>query len=351
MTPSRQPWSGVSSGLLAAGEKEGIKMEKLLPPDTVLRGKYRITDVVGEGATSVVYAALDLSRPGTRWAVKEIISPLAADEHETAEALEMFRREYEMLKELNHPGLPKVIDCFHEERGHYLVMEYVEGTSLQAMYEAQKRIFSPHELLPWTLQLLDILQYLHSQTPPVVYRDLKPSNIVITAGGRAKLIDFGISRHFSPEKECDTQNLGTPGFSAPEQYGNRQTDYRSDIYSLGATLYFLMSGRNPEDFSFKFPPVTRFNPGVPSWMSELLSHALEADHEKRLADLSLMRKQILKHRNSKRGTPIFLWKHFVIDAPSFAASIILILGVLGVLGALYQAWMVFRNFLEIPFSR
>ena len=322
-------------------------MEKLLPPDTVLRNRYRLTSVAGEGATSVVYLAEDQSRPGTRWAIKEIVTSLLDHELNHADARGMFEREYRILKDLNHPGLPKVVDCFYDERGHYLVMEYVEGESLQDRFETQKRPFEPGELYTWMQQLLDILEYLHSQSPPIVFRDLKPSNIVITSGGRAKLIDFGIARHFCPGKECDTQNLGTPGFSAPEQYGRKQTDPRSDIYSFGATCFFLLTGQNPEQFSFKFPPAHTFNPLIPPWLTSMLAQSLEVEPAKRYRTVSLLKSQLLRNiQAGRKGSPFFLWKSLTIDTPSFATYVILLLGILGLLGLVYKLISVFWLIIE-----
>lgn len=274
-------------------------MDKLLAPGSVLQDRYRIVQFVGEGATGAVYIAEDSRHPGARWAVKEMTESIH-DEREKQEALSMFVRECEILKKLNHSGLPKVIDSFTTDRGHYLVMEYIEGESLLAKFKAKDGSFTPQEIMPWVSQILDILEYLHSQSPPVVFRDLKPSNIMITAGGRAKLIDFGIARHFTPGKVKDTYIMGTPGFSAPEQYGGRQTDPRSDVYALAATMYFLISGEDPEQFSFKFPPLSQFNRSVDPWLSRVIAKALEVDPENRIQSAAAMKAQ-LKMRGDSPG--------------------------------------------------
>lgn len=266
-------------------------MEKVLAEGTVVDGRYRIEKVIGEGAAGTVYLVDAIGQPGVRWALKEIISamPESAEQHD---AVAMFERECEILKSLNHPGLPKIIEHFVTDRGHCLVMEYVEGESLQLRFKARREPYSPADILPWMLQLLDILEYLHRQSPPVIFRDLKPSNIVITTGGRAKLIDFGIARCFSPEKMRDTFVMGTPGFSAPEQYGNRQTDARSDIYSFGATVYYLLTGEDLEQFAFKIPPATDYNAAVPLWLSEALSRCLAPAVEQRFQNAAELRKTI-----------------------------------------------------------
>lgn len=266
-------------------------MSHLLTVGTELEGRYRITGVIGEGATGVVYKADDLTIPGVQWAIKEIKETIA-DEEEKRDALAMFKGEAELLKNLNHPALPKIITIFSTGQKHYLVMEFIEGESLEKKFKDRGTPYTMNELLTWTFQILDILDYLHSQSPPVIFRDLKPSNIMITSGGKVKLIDFGIARLFTPGRTRDTQIMGTPGFSAPEQYGISQTDQRSDIYSLGATLYYLLSGENPETFNFCFPPVSQFNKDAPQWLTSVLSRALEKDSKLRFPSASAMKAEI-----------------------------------------------------------
>ncbi|MDQ7822354.1 MAG: protein kinase [Candidatus Eremiobacteraeota bacterium] len=282
---------------------EGRECESMeLDAGTVVSERYRIVSVLGKGAMSTVYLVDDLAQPGARWALKEILSTLL-DPAEQHDALAMFEQECGILKSLNHPGLPKVIDHFATDRGHCLVMEYVEGESLQARLVKRGRPFEVDEVLPWIIQINDILQYLHSQIPPVIFRDLKPSNIMITTRGRAKLIDFGIARHFAPEKVRDTFVMGTPGFSAPEQYGKKQTDSRSDLYSLGATAYFLVTGEDLEQFVFNVPPVNAYAAGAPPWFAGLLSRLLENDADKRFQSAASLKQYIEAHKGSTVSPP------------------------------------------------
>jgi hypothetical protein len=280
-------------------------MGHLLPLGTVLQARYRITGIVGEGATGVVYVAEDLKIPGVRWAIKGIAESLL-DEDEKRDALAMFAREASLLKKLNHTGLPKVIEDFSDGQSHYLVMEFIEGESLQKKCKERGGKLSLDEILPWMLQVLDILDYLHSHEPPVIFRDLKPSNIMITSGGKVKLIDFGIARLFVPGKMRDTHIMGTPGFSAPEQYGSQQTDHRSDLYALGATMYFLLSGEDPERFNFEFPPITSFNDKAPEWLSAVLARALQREPGQRFSSAALMKAQMVQDpddRMALSGSP------------------------------------------------
>jgi tRNA A-37 threonylcarbamoyl transferase component Bud32 len=263
-------------------------MEDALSPGALLQERYRIQGIVGEGATGVVYEADDLTIPGARWAIKEIRDDrLSPDERQ--DALELFHRESALLSRLNHTGLPKIIESFTTGDRHYTVMEFIEGESLHTKFTHRKGPFEPHQILPWIFQVLDILEYLHSQIPPVIFRDLKPSNIVITAGGKAKLIDFGIARLFQSGKMQDTQVMGTPGFSAPEQYGTGQTDARSDLYALGATMFLLLSGQDPEKFGFQFPPLESCSDKIPPWLSLTVSKALEKEPAQRFQSAEEMK--------------------------------------------------------------
>ncbi|MDQ7826700.1 MAG: serine/threonine-protein kinase [Candidatus Eremiobacteraeota bacterium] len=270
-----------------------------------IKDRYKVERLIGEGATGFVYLVTEISNPAITWAVKEIVSSLPAGA-EQSEILEQFQRECAILQNLNHTGLPKVGETFSEEERHYLVMEYIDGENLLLKLKIRESPFTFEELLPVISQLTSILEYLHGQDPPVIFRDLKPSNIMITAKGRVKLIDFGIARHFTPGKVRDTYIMGTPGFSAPEQYGKEQTDPKSDLYSLAVTVYFLLTKEDPEKFAFKFPPVTQFNSTVPQWLSAVLSRALEEDREKRFPSVGEMLKEIRKNVHSESKTAFSL---------------------------------------------
>lgn len=264
-------------------------MMQALPIGTVLNKTYYITGFLGEGASAFVYLAQEVENPGAQWAIKEVCYS-APDDEEVKEALIRFKKEYEVLKRLSHKGLPGAHDFFSGDRGDYMVMEYVEGQNLQAIMEAGSAPMKLDEVLDITVQLLDILQYLHSQDPPVIYRDLKPLNILRTDDGAVKLVDFGIARYFSPEKIVDTEAMGTPGFSAPEQYGKAQSDARSDLYALGATAFFLLTCRYPDRFKFRFPPVTQFNHSVPDSFSKVLARCLAVDPASRFSSASELKK-------------------------------------------------------------
>lgn len=212
----------------------------MLEEGALLENKYRILGLIGRGGMSRVYRAEDLRLEKTR-AVKEI-RKLDCENYEIVR--NSLLSEIRMLKKLDHPGLPEIVDVFEYDEGVYLVMEYVEGKTLKEILSDQKRIREP-VVTAWAIEICKVLSYLHSQDPPVIYRDLKPSNIILDLKGRIRLIDFGTAREFRRERNSDTVCLGTWGYAAPEQFGIGQSDIRTDIYSLGITMYQLLTGEDP----------------------------------------------------------------------------------------------------------
>lgn len=247
-----------------------------LQPGTVLNNRYRIIQVIGKGGMGTVYKAEHLQLD-TILAIKEVRAPQSA-EIEAQILLEQCRQEARFLVRLHHPNLPKVTDAFVEDDRFFVAMEYIEGVTL----EAQLRSAGPDGLpvvavIDWALQITDVLAYLHSQEPPIIFRDLKPSNVMLQADGRIRLIDFGIARRFQPGAVKDTDLLGSVGYSPPEQFGRHQTDNRSDIYALGATLHHLVTGRDPALSPFKFAYARSANPSVPDALAQLIEWCVRLD--------------------------------------------------------------------------
>lgn len=195
-----------------------------------------------------VYLATDTRLP-RQWALKELIQN-SQDEAERLQAEQSFVAEAQILSGLNHPSLPRVVDFFQENGRHYLVMDYVEGTTLEQVLE--KGPLSAGEVIRLGVQMCEALEYLHGQAQPVIFRDLKPANIILTRSGKPMLVDFGIARVFRQGAGTDTRALGTPGYAAPEQYGRGQSDHRTDLYALGATLHHCLSGSDPGESPFQF---------------------------------------------------------------------------------------------------
>lgn len=246
----------------------------------ILQGRYHIISHLGKGGMGTVYQAQDMRLNRRLVAVKEF-DPAQLPPNDRQIALQAFQQEAEILAGLNHPGLTAVYDYFLENNRSYLVMEFVNGETLQQAWERLGRRFAEAQVVTWTRELCDVLSYLHSQQPPVIFRDLKPGNIMVQPNGHLKLIDFGIARHFTPGKTSDTTKFGTPGYAAPEQYGHGQTDARSDIYALGVVTYQLLTGHDPTQTPFHLPPISQLAPQVSPPISQAVMQAVEIDPAKR----------------------------------------------------------------------
>ncbi len=283
--PSRQagPISGPMPPFSVAADVTGS-----IAPGTVLKRRYRVLRKVAQGGMGAVYESTDITAnvPGNRWAVKEI-SPAALPPGERAHAVADFRREAQMLAALHHPNLVTVVETFEEWGKHFLVMEFVPGHSLLNVLDNYAAPMSETRVLVWTRQMLDVIQYLHSQDPPVIYRDVKPANIMLVEGTeRIKLIDFGIARLHKADKSQDTEAFGTAGYAPPEQYGKGQTDQRSDIYALAATLHQLLTNRDPSLNPFNWLPVKQYNPTVSARVNTAVMDALNLDPQRRYRSIA-----------------------------------------------------------------
>jgi serine/threonine-protein kinase len=204
--------------------------------------------------------------------------------------MNVFLQEAQILGRLDHVNLPRVVDFFSETDRHYLVMDFIEGETLERLLGERSTPFSEADVLGWAGQLCDVLAYLHSQNPLVIFRDLKPGNIMLARDGRLKLIDFGIARLFKPGKSTDTHRLGTPGYAPPEQYGQGQTDARSDIYALGVTLYELLTRYDPTAQPFVLPKLRQLNPNVSARTEAAIERAIRADPTQRFQAVIEMRR-------------------------------------------------------------
>jgi predicted Ser/Thr protein kinase len=254
-----------------------------LPPQTMLRKQYLVLRTIGRGGMAAVYQASD-TRSNRVVAIKEMSQEdLTPDE--AREARDSFRREAGLLQKLNHPNLPHVFTDFSENGRNYLVMDFIDGETLEQKLTAAKSPLPEAEALGWARQLCDALSYLHRQQPPIIFRDLKPANVMVTKKGEVKLIDFGIARIFSPRQTRDTQALGTPGYAPPEQYGNAQTDARADIYALGATLYHLLTNYDVGRTPFALPPLRSRNPAISERTAAAIERATRLDREQRYRDI------------------------------------------------------------------
>ena len=238
----------------------------MLEIGSLVDGKYKILNKIGQGGMSVVYLAMN-ERANKQWAIKEVRKDGVQNFEVVKQGL---IAETEMLKKLSHPNLPSIIDVIDGDGTFLIVMDYIEGRHLESVvkeYGAQ----SQEDVIEWAKQLCDVLSYLHSRKPPIIYRDMKPSNVMLKPDGKVMLIDFGTAREFKENSVADTTCLGTQGYAAPEQYGGHgQTDARTDIYCLGATLYHLLTGHNPGEPPYEMYPIRYWNPELSSGLEEII---------------------------------------------------------------------------------
>ncbi len=272
-----------------------IRQERPAPAVELLNGRYEILEKVGTGGFGAVYRARDTANKNRMVAIKAIeLDTLSASQ--AIEATDTFNRELHLLSSLDHARLPAIYEHFIDATHWYLVMDFIDGEPLD---EYLKQIEEPclplRDVLDIGLQLCDVLNYLHQLHPPVIFRDVKPANIMRTPGGRIYLIDFGIARRFKPGQKRDTLPLGSPGFAAPEQYGKAQTTARTDIYGLGATLYFLLTGYDPATTPFHLPPILPLCPTLPHSLAELLTSMLALDPASRPPDVAIIQRELLNY--------------------------------------------------------
>jgi peptide/nickel transport system substrate-binding protein/oligopeptide transport system substrate-binding protein len=263
--------------------------EQASPPSsgTFLNNRYRLLSRVGEGGFAKVYRAEDIETKNIV-AIKAI-SLKSLSSQEIIDATDTYNREIRFGKALKHPALPALLDHFMDQDHWYLVASFIEGETLEAY---QQRLSTGHlpvwEVLDIGIQVCDVLSYLHSRQPPIIFRDVKPDNIMRTKTGHIYLVDFGIARQYRPGRHRDTQALGSPGYAAPEQYGSAQTTERSDIYSLGATLRALLTGINPLEEAEETAQAAT----MPADLSTLLSQMLERDPEKRPETIEIVKQRL-----------------------------------------------------------
>lgn len=263
-----------------------------LSPQAILAGRYIIVRLLGQGGMGAVYLASDNRIPGKVWAVKEMSDAALLDPAEKLAAIRAFESEANLLANLDHPNIPKVVDYFAEGGKYFLVMDFVPGKTLEAMMEERRVPFPEQQVAEWGTQLCDVLSYLHSRQPPVIFRDLKPGNIILHPDGTLKLIDFGIARLFKAGRSADTVAIGTPGFAAPEQHGRAQTDARSDLYSLGVLLHHLATGHDPSSDPFNLPAARRLNPQLSMHFDEVVARATALQAQSRFQTASAMRQAL-----------------------------------------------------------
>ena len=243
----------------------------------LIDGRYKILRKLGEGGMSVVYLAVN-EKVNKHWAIKEVKKE-GVENFETVH--QRLLTEADILKRLHHPNLPDIVDIIENEETFLLVMDYIEGRQLESIVQE----YGPQNeetVVNWGKQLCDVLSYLHSQNPPIIYRDMKPANVMVQKDGKVVLIDFGTAREFKESQAEDTLCLGTCGYAAPEQYeGQGQSDIRTDIYCLGVTLYYLLTGHNPICKPYEIYPIRYWNTNLSSGLEMIILKCTRKNPSKR----------------------------------------------------------------------
>ena len=249
----------------------------MLEIGSLIDGKYKILNKVGQGGMSVVYLAMN-EKANKQWAIKEVRMDGVKDFEIVKQGLVA---ETDLLKKLSHPSLPSIIDVIEGPDTFLIVMDYIQGNPLSKALEEYGA--QPQEyVIEWAKQLCDVLEYLHTRTPPIINGDMKPANIMLKPDGNICLIDFGTAREFKEKNLADTTCLGTVGYAAPEQFGGMgQTDARTDIYCLGATLYHLVTGRNPCDPPYEILPIRQVNPALSSGLERIIQKCTQRNPDDR----------------------------------------------------------------------
>ncbi|MBA3440063.1 MAG: serine/threonine protein kinase [Pyrinomonadaceae bacterium] len=276
----------------------------MLVADTLLQNRYRLIQELGRGGMGAVYEATD-QRLKRRVALKE--SRVKTDDLKRA-----FEREARLLANLNHPLIPRVIDHFSEGDGQYLVMDFLPGDDLGKMLRKRKRPFTVAQVLYWANDLLDVLEYLHTNVPPIIHKDIKPANLKLNQKGKAVLLDFGLAKGSAGEMVTVAGDITVPGYSlhyAPlEQIQGSTTTPRSDLYALAATLYHLLTGNHPLDALTRaaaffnnekdpLPPILEITPKAPARLASVLMQALRLKPAERPASASAMRASLQSGTN------------------------------------------------------
>lgn len=245
----------------------------MLKIGSIIDGKYKILNKVGQGGMSVVYLAMN-EKANKQWAIKEVRKDGVKDFELIKQGLIV---ETDMLKKLSHPSLPSIVDVIEDDNTFLIVMDYIQGNPLSKTLE-EYGAQSQENVVEWAKQLCDVLGYLHSRKPPIIYRDMKPANVMLKPDGSITLIDFGTAREYKSKNIADTTCLGTIGYAAPEQFGGMgQTDARTDIYCLGATLYHLVTGMNPCEPPYEIKPIRQINPALSNGLEKIIMKCTQRD--------------------------------------------------------------------------
>src|SRR5690348_11786974 len=268
-----------------------------LTAGTVLRGRYRVLARAGEGGMGSVYQVEDLAHPGRVWALKELLIDPTAPAEETTWAAKRFEDEIALMRRLAHPRLPAFVEDFTEGGRRSFVMEFIPGATLEERLARARGPLPERDVLDWMIGICEALAYLHGRQPPIIVRDLKPGNIMVTPRGDVRLIDLGIARTYKHGKLSNTENLGTMTYASPEHLGQAQTDARSDIYSLGATMFHLLTGVEPAPMETPAPgSLRRHQPALGEATEAAVIRAMRLNPTERFQTAAELRDALIRCR-------------------------------------------------------
>ncbi|MGM0838640.1 MAG: protein kinase domain-containing protein [Bacillota bacterium] len=290
----------------------------MLQIGTIIDDRYEILKEIGRGGMSVVYLAMD-NRLNKSLVVKDI----RKRQHSNNELLiNSLIVEANMLKKLDHGALPKIYDIIESSGDIYVVMDYIEGESLKERLK-RDNVIPQKEVIDWAKQLANVLGYLHTRKPhPIIYRDMKPDNVMLTPEGKIKLIDFGIAREYKTENSTDTTNLGTKAYAAPEQISGKQTDARTDIYSLGVTLYHLATGKSLTEPPFEMKPIRYWNPSLSEGLEHIILKCTQSEPNERYQSCEELAYDIENINKLTKGYKKMLLKQLYLFLIPFALFLI-----------------------------
>ena len=240
--------------------------------------KYEILKLIGQGGMSKVYLAMD-KRLNKQWAIKEIEKKAKDKNNEIV--IQSAIAEANLIKQLDHPAIVRIVDIIDNGNVIYIIEDYIEGETLSSILENNGA--QPQDLvIEWAMQICEALEYLHTRKPPIIYRDMKPANVMLKPDGNIKVIDFGIAREYKDQSLADTVSLGTKGYAAPEQFGGKgQTDARTDVYCLGVTLYHLLTGQNPCEPPYEIYPIRHWNPQLSAGLEAIVQKCTQLNPDDR----------------------------------------------------------------------
>ena len=269
----------------------------ILETGTILNNIYRVVKLLGKGSMGNVYL-VERIKYDKKFVVKELnFSQEAGLDISTAK--EIFHREAEFMAKINHPGVPKMYGVFPLDGKDYLTMDYIEGKTLEEIINTSEGPISKENAIKWTVEIADILNYLHNSFhQPIVYRDLKPSNIIIKPDGNPVLVDFGIARYYNPDKEQDTFNYGSPGYAAPEQYkGKGRSTPQTDVFALGVILFQMVTRYDPSLKPLTFPSMRSLNDNISKELEVIVKRAIELNPLKRYISVQEFKEKLAKYAN------------------------------------------------------